>query len=172
MTDTNPANDYPVYLGVWTNWSKGGRISGSVITISHRNGALLTAFLALFITFTSSRLWRIACFALHQLLLSEAVPQDGLYHQRQAILRNTLDEKTAMISFIRILLAWRSKALRPFLRLLPLATLSALITVAFVAGSILSSKISSIMGNEVLISSPDCGDLFLNESLPGTQSPK
>lgn len=51
--------DYPVFLGVWTNWSLGGRVTGSTITLTHRNGALLIAFIALFVTFSGSRLWRI-----------------------------------------------------------------------------------------------------------------
>lgn len=167
MTDSSII-DYPVYVGVWTNWSKGGRVSGSVITLTHRNGALLTAFLALFVTFTSSRLWRILCFALHR-LLARPEAQDGLYHQRQAILRNTLDEKSALISFIRLLRAWQSRAPRSLYRLLPLITLSVFVSAGFTLGSIFSSKISSLMGNEVLISSTQCGILSWN-SLSGQAS--
>lgn len=78
--------EYPVYLGAWTNWSH-GKISGLTITLTNQNGALLTAFLALFVTFTSTCFWRILSFTLHQHLSSSSA-QDGLYHQRQSILRN------------------------------------------------------------------------------------
>lgn len=167
MAVADSSIDYPVYLGLWTNWSKGGRISGSVVTINHRNGNLLTAFLALFVAFASSRLWRIASFVLHQ-VLSKRVPRDGLYHQRQAILRNAPDEKTAVVRFIRILWAWRSVAARPFSRLLPLVALAASVTVGFALGGIFSSKISTIMGSEVLISSSECGTLPWNLTSPVT----
>ncbi|KAL9618307.1 MAG: hypothetical protein Q9160_006957 [Pyrenula sp. 1 TL-2023] len=107
MTDPGAAVNYPVHVGVWTNWSIGGK--------------------------------------------------DGLYHQRQAILRNTLDERTALTNFIRILWSWRRKAHRPFRRIFPLVALSAVVTVGFTVASIFSSKINSAMGSEVLLSSPECG---------------
>ena len=71
MAETQAAVDYPIYLGVWTNWSLGGRIKGSTITLDHHNGALLTAFLAVFIAFAGSRLWRIVCFVIHWTFLSK-----------------------------------------------------------------------------------------------------
>ena len=162
MANSATGIDYPIHLGIWTNWSQGNRISGSILTLSHRNGALLTAFLALFVTFTGSRLWRIICFFLHQLLLSRATPQDGLYHQRQVILRNSIDEKATFLSLVRILWAWRSRSIRPCFRVLPLVVFSAFIAAAFALSSIFSSKISSSMGNEVLLSSSQCGTFSQN----------
>lgn len=161
MTDSSSAIDYPVYLGIWTNWSLGGRISGSVLTLNHRNGALLTAFLALFITFTGSRFWRIACFVLHQVSSSHSGPQDGLYHQCQATLRNSIDEKNAFVKFSCILWTWRSKASRPFSRALPLVIFSAFITALLTFGTLFSSKLGSSMGSEVLISSSQCGTIMM-----------
>lgn len=170
MTDPHTTTVYPVYLGAWTNWALGGRVTGSTITLDQRNGVLLTAFLAVFITFASSKLWRITCFALHQLFLSDPDSrQDGLYHQRQAVLRNTVDERTGLVNFIRILWAWRKRADRPYYRILPMVIFSLLNTAVFSVASIFSSRISSAMGNEVLISSPDCGTAqytFNSSSLP------
>lgn len=117
---------------------------------------LLTAFLALFVTFIGSRLWHIACFTLHQKFQTDT-PQDGLHHQRQAALRNSINEKTSLVSFIRILWAWRKRAKQPLLRLFPVIIFSSLAAVGFSIGSIFSAKISSSMGNEVLISSANCG---------------
>lgn len=174
MAETQAAIDYPVYLGVWTNWSLGGKITGSTITLTHRNGALLTAFLAIFITFAGSRLWRIVCFAIYQLLLSKSsksgLSQDGLYHQCQAILRNTTDEKIGLLNLCRVLQAWRHRAHRPIIRILPIIGLSLLITALFALASVFSSRISSKMGNEVLLSSTDCGrDLINNTNTTATQ---
>lgn len=156
ILDTS-VND-PVYLGVWTNWSLGGRFTGSVITVTHRNGALLTAFLAIFVTFTGSRLWRIACFALHQWLMAKSnLPQDGLYHQRQAILRNASDGTSGSIQLLKSLWAWRLRAKQPLHRMVPTIVFSVSMTAALAVASLFSSKISSAMGNEVLISSSHCG---------------
>lgn len=126
--------------------------------MSHHNGAILTAFLAVFIAFTGSKFWRITCFFIHQLLLPKSdAAQDGLYHQRQAILRNATDEKIGFLTFCRILWAWRRRAHQPFNRMIPAIGISLIITVGFILASIFSSRISSSMGNEVLIASPDCG---------------
>lgn len=51
------------------------------------DGGLLSSFIACFVTFSGTCFWRLACFVLH-LRLSSYRPEDGLYHQRQAILRN------------------------------------------------------------------------------------
>lgn len=158
MADAGVVRDYPVYVGVWTNWSLGGRLTGSTLTLSHRNGALLTAFLALFVTFVGSRLWRIFCLILHQIFHTD-LPRDGLHHQRQAILRNSTDEQTGLINLFRILWAWRRRAEKPFRRLLPVIIFASLATAGLSVGSIFSAKISSLMGNEVLLSSSNCGKI-------------
>lgn len=169
MSETQADINYPVYLGVWINRSLGGKITGSTITLTHRNGALLTAFLAVFVTFTGSRLWRILCFISYQLLQSHpSNPQDGLYHQRQAVLRNASDEKTGFLSLFYILLAWRQRAQKPLNRMLPIIGLSLLISITLMLASIFSSRISLSMGNEVLIASPNCGVPFSNSSVHPT----
>ena len=171
MAETQASINYPVYIGIWTNWSRGGQIKGSTITLNHRDGALLTAFLAIFIAFAGSRLWRILCFILYQLSrprLHLAHAQDGLHHQRQAILRNATDEKSGFLSLLYILLAWRRKASRPFTRMLPVIGLALFVSIALAIGSIFSSRISSDVGNEVLISSPECGINISNSSVNPT----
>lgn len=158
MAETKADINYPIYIGAWTNWARGGRIKGSTITLTHHDGALLTAFLAVFIAFTGSKIWRIVCFSLFQLLKARpGIAQDGLYHQRQAVLRNATDEKIGLVSLFRVLLAWRRRAYRPFFRMIPMVTLSLLIVIVIAVASLFSSRISSVMGNEVLISSPNCG---------------
>lgn len=148
-------SEYPVYLGFWTNWSY-GRTSGLTLTLTSRNGAFLTAFLALFVSFTGICSWRIARFALHQYFSTDTA-QDGLYHQRQNTLRNASSGMSGLISLIRILKSWRLRSHRPYYRLVPLVTIISLSVMVFAALSILSAKIGSEMGDEVLISSPLCG---------------
>lgn len=155
MDDLGVNTAYPVHLGFWTNWSN-GRIRGATITLNSRDGALLTAFIALFVTFTGTSFWRIACFTLHRIFSSDK-PQDGLYHQQQAILRNSVNGTSALISFIRILWAWRKRANRSLIRIAPLIVVAAFCVGTFTVAGLLSSKIGSSTGNEVLISSPNCG---------------
>ena len=70
-----------VYLGLWINHSY-GKIRGVTLTLTRRDGGLLIAFFALFVTIAGTEFWRISCFAIHHLLSSEH-PRDGIYHQRQ-----------------------------------------------------------------------------------------
>jgi len=54
-----------VYIGTWTNWSRGS-VLGATLTLTRSNGNLLIAFTAVFVAFISARFWKIACFAIHR----------------------------------------------------------------------------------------------------------
>jgi hypothetical protein len=43
--------EYPVYLGVWTNWSR-GPVFGSTLTLDRTNASLLIAFVAFFVAWS------------------------------------------------------------------------------------------------------------------------
>lgn len=111
-----------VHTGPWINWSH-GIVLGSTITLSERNGELLTAFLAMFVTAAGAASWKIMSFALHQ-HRSPRDPQDGVHHQQQAILRNTDSPFGASLELAKLFWYWRKLALRPFLRTLPLVALA------------------------------------------------
>ncbi|KAF2140483.1 uncharacterized protein K452DRAFT_309634 [Aplosporella prunicola CBS 121167] len=145
-----------VYLGAWTNWSHGS-VQGATITLTKRDGGLLIAFLALFVTTTGASFWRLFCFVAHFALSNRSGPQDGLYHQMQAVLRNAATTTTGVIYFTQLLGSWRQHAQNPWKRVLPLLGFTALIMAVFSIASIFSSRISTATGNEVLISSPNCG---------------
>lgn len=74
-----------IYHGAWINWSR-GLVTGATITLGEREGGLLTAFIATFVTIVGAELWKISCYVFHQ-IRSKQEPQDGLYHQQQVILR-------------------------------------------------------------------------------------
>lgn len=158
MDSSEPSNSdpyYEIYTGVWTNWSKGS-IFGRTLTLQRRDGDLLIAFVALFVTIVGTSFWRLACFALHSLFSSEA-SRDGIYHQRQAILRNSANGASGLWHLLRALNAWRKRGVKPYQRILPVITFAALCLAIFAAASGLSSRVSTGMGNEVLISSPLIG---------------
>ena len=153
--DTNafPGTQYPVYLGFWINWSR-GRVMGSTLTLRQSDANFLIVFIAFFVAFIATRFWRILCFVLHR-FYSEPNPQDAIYHQRQAILRNSSSPEYGMWLLFRLLLAGR-RSKSPFRP--AFAALCALLCIgAFTIAGGFSSRISTAVGNEVLLQSSNCG---------------
>jgi len=157
-TNQNSLSIDQVYLGFWTNWAH-GRVSGATITLTRGNGDLLIAFLALFTAWVGRSYWRITCFCIHG-FLSSSSPQDGLYHQRQVILRNSSTALECIYGSMQALWAWRNRARHSYIRLLPLVIFAACSSAAFSVAGIFSSHVANPVGNEVLISSPNCGSVF------------
>ena len=145
-----------IYKGVWINWAR-GHVRGATLTTSITAGAILIAFLALFIQFTGTRLWGILRFTIHQIKVSKR-PRDGLYQQQQVVLRNSSPAEAAR-SFMQVGWAWRSRVENPVTRSLPLALIAFVYWLAFLLAAILSAAASTSQGDEVLISSPYCGQL-------------
>lgn len=81
MTEFADKVQYNVYLGAWTNWSR-GRILGATLTLESRYGLLLLSFTAAFVGLVASRFWRIMTLMLHR-IYSTPEPRDALHHQRQ-----------------------------------------------------------------------------------------
>ena len=146
-----------VHIGPWINWSH-GPILGATITLSARDGGLLTAFLALFVTTAGAAWWRISSYILHQYNAKHEY-QDGLHHQQQAIFRNTSTPGAAAWEFIQLAWYWRKNAGRPLLRTLPVIILALLNLTLFAVAGIFSSEVTKAAGNETLIRSSDCGYL-------------
>ncbi|KAF1983251.1 hypothetical protein K402DRAFT_319465, partial [Aulographum hederae CBS 113979] len=146
-----------VHLGSWINWSR-GPILGATITLTRRDGGLLTEFLALFVTFVGTCFFRISCFFIHSWLSVEC-GQDGLYHQRQAILRNAANALSAWWSFATLVRVWRGRAPRLYVRILPLIAFIVFVIGCFTIAGIFSSRMATLIGDEVLVSSSNCGIL-------------
>jgi hypothetical protein len=87
---------------------------------------------------------------------SEQDPQDALYHQQQATLRNASDPETGFCMSVSLFWSWRSRAKHAFWRILVLFYLSTICLLGFSAASLFSSRISSIVGTEVLLSGHNC----------------
>lgn len=162
MSSIDAANSYQVHLGTWTNWSRGS-VFGPTLTITRENGNLLIAFVAFFVSLVGTRFWRIVCLLCHYAYSSKA-PRDGLHHQRQAFLRNALNPEGSIVTLMLLIHAWRKIACRTWRRILPLLSLTILCVGGWTVASGFSSKVSSTLSNEVLVTSPDCGyfDFSLN----------
>lgn len=155
---TEVLNNYNVYQGVWTNWAKGS-VQGATLTTTTKHGALLIAFLALYVQIIGGRFWRILCFVFHQ-FLSSPTSRDGFYHQRQAILRNVGTDYSGLFEFLRIGWAWQGKTRAPLRRVFPLCFAALLHIALFTTAGVFSSYVTDTAGNEVLLSNTRGG--FLN----------
>ena len=154
---------YHVHLGFWTNWDH-GKIEGATITLTRRNGGLLVAFIAIFVGAAGKSFWRLACFLLHR-MLSNPTPQDGAYHQVQAILRNSDTAQDAAWSLSQVIWAWRIPARfrKPFPRIFGIIVLALLISISFGVAGVFSSQITTDTANEVLLTGKNCGPLDVND---------
>lgn len=143
------------YLGPWINWSHGA-VRGSTLTLDSRDGALLTAFLALFVAIAGGALWRILAFVFHQVRAGQEV-HDGFHHQQQAILRNISSPGAALWQSVHLGYFWWHSARRPVWRSLQLSFLALLSLALLAAASIFSSQLTRATGHETLILSDNCG---------------
>jgi hypothetical protein len=148
-------DQYPIHTGTWINWSR-GRMMGATLTLSRRDGDLLIAFTALFIAFVTTRTWRIFCFALHR-IYSAPGSQEGVYHQHQAILRNSTSPESA--AYLLLKLFWSNRLSTNRFRPLSAAVVAILCIVTFTIAGGFSSQISTAVGSEVLLKATNCGFL-------------
>jgi hypothetical protein len=144
-----------VYTGVWTNWSK-GKVLGWTLTTTSRNGAILIAFLALYITYVSTRIWRILCFCLHQ-HYSTKTAGSAFHQQSQITLRNADNAPSALLIWMKMAWSWRKSADKAYRRIFFLVAL-AIFTISWTAvAGIYSSRIASFTGDEVRLTGEYCG---------------
>lgn len=146
---------FGIYTGPWINWSH-GPILGATITLSRRDAGLLISFVALFVSLTGTAFWRISSFVFHHRYSSEA-PRDCLYHQRQAILRNSANGPSGLWNLWQTAWSWRGKTPSVYRRMLPILIFTIICLGAFTVAGVLSSKIATSTGAEALVTSPNCG---------------
>lgn len=155
--------DNTIYIGIWTNWSRGA-ILGPTLTTTKQYGNLLIAFTALFVTFVASRLWRISCLVLHR-WYSTTADKSAIHHQRQVILRNSRAADAAFFEFLCLFWTWRKSQVQRIAGLIPLIMFSVCYLAAFTAAGGFSSNISSSIGDEVRINSDYCGMIVANNTV-------
>lgn len=149
-----------IYTGKWTNWSK-GQIIGSTLTLTQEDATILIAFLSFYVSIVGSRILYVIHLVLH-FLLSSPCPNDGLHSQRQVILRNSSSAVDSIYMLARVAWAWRGRASAVWARITPVLLFLILWFIGISLAAIFSSQISTAMGHEVLITSPNCGILQVN----------
>lgn len=70
--------NFSIYTGTWINWSR-GTFLGATITLSQRNGILLTNFLGIFVIIAGDACWRILTFFVHQIRAGQNWKKKMLY---------------------------------------------------------------------------------------------
>ncbi|KAI1179955.1 hypothetical protein F4777DRAFT_355236 [Nemania sp. FL0916] len=152
------ADQYPVYVGIWTNWSR-GQLFGLTLTLTDRIASGVIAGTATFVTIVGSYFWKAVCFSLHR-LYAKSTPQNAIYHQRQAILRNSSTAEEGLEQLARLI--WVNRGRRGRLAPLPALVAGLIFMYSFLVASTLLPIISTTVGTDVLIRSLNCGFLSLN----------
>lgn len=161
------AMDYlQVYLGIWVNWTY-GLIYGATLTLSQRGGAILTAAIAVFITSTGSRLWKLTSFVIHQ-LRSSRQPQDGLFWQQQVIFRNALSAEDSAWSFLKQHRYWKGHVPQRNIRTIPWALFGFTYAILLAVAALFSSEITNTTGSNRLLQPLTCG--YLEPNFSASQS--
>jgi hypothetical protein len=146
---------FDIYTGAWIDWSR-GPILGSTITLSSRDAGLLLAFIAAFVTIVAIRFWVIISFSAHQ-FLATGNKHDGLYYQRQVILRNAKSAPAAAWLFLQQAWHWRGIARSAIIRTIPLTAFCIVYFIGFTLLAIFSSQISDSASEFRLIKTSLCG---------------
>ena len=171
-----------VYKGFWINRSFGS-LRGATLTLDRQAGGIIIAFLALFIAAAARSLWKITRFTICA-IESASSNQNGIYHQRQAILRNQPIALNAALDLCRLGYVWRDRARGSQQRILPAILVASIISSASIAAGMsitlvcicicilqltspgtLSSRILTNSNNEVLIVGHNCG-IYIKDGEP------
>lgn len=168
-----------VKRGLWVNLEKGS-VMGRTITTDiryfaqylrrrfltrHRTGTFLVAILAVLSSLATTHLWHLIIFLIHQ-CRANGRPSDALFRQQQATLRTLPAPSAMMADFFKLCLSWKTgrKADRALMRFLPYAAIALFFTIATIAAGIFSSYVVVTSNLEVLVSSPNCGIIGLQEN--------
>ena len=100
--------DKDIHTGIWVNRSL-GKFRAATITLDQRMWNFFIAFIALFVGAIAQSFWKLVRFVFH-LAYSTPTDEDGVHHQRQAVLRNTSLATDAVVQAIHISHVWRHRA--------------------------------------------------------------
>lgn len=131
---SNNIPDEDVYLGFWINRAFSS-VQGATLTLSHKQGGFLIAFLAIFVATSGRSLWNISRCVLHFGYSSEGATE-GVHLQRQAILRNTAMPLDAALELTLVLNAWRRRGTGLIRKLLLPTTLALVLAVSFLIAGV------------------------------------
>lgn len=118
-------------------------------------GLYLVSFLTLFVRWSGTNLWSILAFGLHQ-WRSTPERRDGLFHQQQVLLRNSVSDIRTLWMLIQLSWRWHGRVPRPLLRGRELAVPTAISATSIAAAAFFSSRIIGA-SDHVLSQDTKCG---------------
>ncbi|KAL2671630.1 hypothetical protein Neosp_014220 [[Neocosmospora] mangrovei] len=151
-----------IKLGHWVNWNR-SPASGGQITLPENDADLLNIFIGIFLTMVLAAFWAILAYCFfwsrHVSSRNDPARRDGLYHQQQATIQNIRDPIAVSMALIDLCFAWRGTAQKAFRRSWSMILASSFTSGIFIIALpfIVALPMLDNIGNEVLISSPDCG---------------
>jgi len=101
-----------VQIGFWRNWDPNIASHGLTLTLPIAGAVIFVSFTTFLIAIAGQHLWAISAFVLHQ-LRSTPVERDGLYHEQQSLLANTLSSATTAWKLLSMLFKWRKSSNQP-----------------------------------------------------------
>ncbi|KAF2438610.1 hypothetical protein P171DRAFT_491268 [Karstenula rhodostoma CBS 690.94] len=143
-----------VYTGFWINRTLDTPY-GATLTLSRQSEGFLIAFLTVYVGFVGTSVWMIARFCLH-FAFSARLRPDGIYHQRQVLLKNSKTAPEALQDAFYLLWAWRKRSKGGFWRVFPVVVGAATIASATAFASIFSSRVTEKGSNEVMLLGKGC----------------
>ena len=105
-------DDDLVHIGVWRDFGESS-YKGWNLTITNQQATILTAFIAIGVTATGARSWKIYRFLLHQSRQHNKA-RDAMIREQEIILRNSESDLCTLTNVSSLFWAWRS-----FGRLIP-----------------------------------------------------
>src|SRR5438034_5572139 len=145
------------FIGVWINRSK-TTVNAPTLTLTTQGGVYLSSFLAMFIRVAGGSAWNICRFLLHQ-YRSTSQQRDALYHQQQAILRNSPAPVDTVWDFTRLFWSWRNSGNRVRRRSMPIIFLGVLELALFWAAGLLLTPLKA-SSKDALVRNGTCGFIY------------
>ncbi|KAF8249192.1 hypothetical protein K440DRAFT_660440 [Wilcoxina mikolae CBS 423.85] len=144
-----------IYTGLWTNHSRGA-IFGSTLTLTDAQATALVSFLAVLITHTSTRSFKILRYISYH-LRSHELARDGLARQQDVLLRNAETDMAMLPVVPWIAWKWRGHTRNPFRRSTGLFVITLLHAVGFIAAGIATSFVAAGNDQPVIARGSECG---------------
>jgi len=150
-----------IYVGIWTDHAR-GPFYGRTLTLRDAHAFVLVSFLAILITHTGARSFKIVKFVLHQSRDHET-PRDGLARQQEVTLRNSETDMGTLPVLGWIAFRWRAAAPHAWRRSIPLMVLVAMHMSAYLAAGIAVSFVANGDDPFVRARAEDCGAWVLQD---------
>ncbi|KAH7087776.1 hypothetical protein FB567DRAFT_353579 [Paraphoma chrysanthemicola] len=144
-----------VKKGFWINRAH-GQVMGQTLTVEARTGTVIVALLTILASIGTAQLWNLFTFLLHQ-YQADGQDADGLFWQRQALLRTMPTPTALMADSLKLSWTWKNKVPRALLRCSAIFLVALCFAIASVAAGISTAFAIDSSNIEVLVDSPMCG---------------